>query len=92
MPIYGYCPNTVATRRATGCARRSKPWVTDMLAPPLGRSGVLIAARFAFDDYGAVGGRLPETYRMVGAELGIRGAIAVLRSKPFTAAPVGAAV
>jgi exonuclease III len=38
------------------------------LAPPPGRSGVLIAARFAFDDYGAVGGGLPEPYRMVGAE------------------------
>ena len=41
---------------------------TTTLAPPPGRSGVLIAARFAFDDYGAVGGGLPEPYRMVGAE------------------------
>jgi exonuclease III len=65
---------------------------TTTLAPPPGRSGVLIAARFAFDDYGAVGGGLPEPYRMVGAELGVRGAIAVLRSKPFTAVPVAAAV
>jgi exonuclease III len=41
---------------------------TTTLSPPPGRSGVLIAARFAFDDYGVVGGELPEPYRMVGVE------------------------
>jgi exonuclease III len=38
------------------------------LAPPPGRSGVLIAARCAFRDHGEVDGGLPEPYRMVGAE------------------------
>jgi exodeoxyribonuclease-3 len=38
------------------------------LAPPPGRSGVLIAARCAFRDQGAVNAGLPEPYRMVGAE------------------------
>ena len=38
------------------------------LAPPSGRSGVLIAARCAFRDHGEVDGGLPEPYRMVGAE------------------------
>ena len=38
------------------------------LAPPPGRSGVLIAARCAFRDDGAVGVGLPEPYRMVGVE------------------------
>ncbi|MBV9202579.1 MAG: endonuclease/exonuclease/phosphatase family protein [Alphaproteobacteria bacterium] len=37
------------------------------LAPPAGRSGVLIAARCSFRDHGAVGGCLPEPYRMIGA-------------------------
>ena len=37
------------------------------LAPPAGRSGVLIAARCPFCDHGAVGGGLAEPYRMVGA-------------------------
>jgi exonuclease III len=38
------------------------------LAPPPGRSGVLIAARCAFRDHGEVDGGLPEPYRMVGVE------------------------
>jgi hypothetical protein len=36
--------------------------------PPPGRSGVLVAARCAFRDDGAVGVGLPEPYRMVSAE------------------------
>jgi hypothetical protein len=39
-----------------------------VLAPPPGRSGVLIAARCAFRDHGEVDGGLPEPYRMVGVE------------------------
>jgi exonuclease III len=39
-----------------------------LLAPPPGRSGVLIAARCAFRDHGEIDSRLPEPYRMVGAE------------------------
>src|SRR5438270_7544399 len=38
------------------------------LAPPPGRSGVLIAARCAFRDHGEADGGLPEPYRMVGVE------------------------
>ncbi len=38
------------------------------LAPPAGRSGVLIAARCVFRDHGEVDGGLPEPYRMVGVE------------------------
>jgi exodeoxyribonuclease-3 len=38
------------------------------VAPPPGRSGVLIAARCAFLDDGAVGVGLPEPYRMVAVE------------------------
>jgi exonuclease III len=38
------------------------------LAPPPGRSGVLIAARCAFRDHGKVDGGLPEPYRMIGVE------------------------
>ncbi len=38
------------------------------LAPPPGRSGVLIAARSEFRDHGEVDGSLPEPYRMVGVE------------------------
>src|ERR1700722_2322806 len=38
------------------------------LAPPPGRSGVLIAARSAFRDHGEADGGLPEPYRMVGVE------------------------
>ena len=38
------------------------------LAPPPGRSGVLIAARREFRDHGEVDGGLPEPYRMVGVE------------------------
>ena len=38
------------------------------VAPPPGRSGVLIAARRAFRDHGPVGVGLPESYRMVSAE------------------------
>src|SRR5260370_17000224 len=38
------------------------------LAPPAGRSGVLIAARYVFRDHGEVDGGLPEPYRMVGVE------------------------
>jgi exonuclease III len=37
-----------------------------LLAPPPGRSGVLIAARCAFRDHGKVDGGLPEPYRMIG--------------------------
>ena len=37
------------------------------LAPPPGRSGVLIAARCPFHDLGAVGTGLPEPYRLLGA-------------------------
>jgi exonuclease III len=39
-----------------------------LLAPPPGRSGVLIAARCAFRDHGEVDGGLPEPYRMIGVE------------------------
>ena len=39
-----------------------------LLAPPPGRSGVLIAAHCAFRDHGEVDGGLPEPYRMVGVE------------------------
>ena len=38
------------------------------LVPPPGRSGVLIAARCAFRDHGALGGGLPEPYRLVATE------------------------
>src|SRR3954454_13686362 len=38
------------------------------VAPPPGRSGVLIAARFAFRDDGEVDRGLPEPYRIVGVE------------------------
>ena len=38
------------------------------LAPPPGRSGVLIAARCAFGDRGEVDGGLPEPYRIVAVE------------------------
>jgi exodeoxyribonuclease III len=38
------------------------------VTPPGGRSGVLLAARCAFRDDGAVGVGLPEPYRMVSAE------------------------
>src|SRR5580704_15062831 len=38
------------------------------LAPPPGRSGVLIAARCVFRDHREVDGGLPEPYRMVGVE------------------------
>jgi exodeoxyribonuclease III len=38
------------------------------VAPPAGRSGVLIAARCAFHDQGTLGGGLPEPYRMVSTE------------------------
>jgi exodeoxyribonuclease III len=38
------------------------------VTPPPGRSGVLVAARCAFRDDGAVGVGLPEPYRMVSAE------------------------
>src|SRR5439155_4809928 len=38
------------------------------LAPPPGRNGVLIAARIAFREHGAVGAALPEPYRMVRVE------------------------
>ena len=38
------------------------------LAPPPGRSGVLIAARCAFRERGAIGDTLSEPYRMVGVE------------------------
>jgi exodeoxyribonuclease-3 len=41
---------------------------TTTLAPPPGRNGVLIAARRSFRECGAVGGGLPEPYRMVGVE------------------------
>lgn len=37
------------------------------IVPPSGRSGVLIAACCAFRDHGALGGSLPEPYRLVGA-------------------------
>jgi exonuclease III len=38
------------------------------LVPPPGRSGVLIAARCAFRDHGALGGGLPEPYLLVATE------------------------
>jgi exodeoxyribonuclease III len=38
------------------------------LAPPPGRSGVVIAARCTFRDNGAVGNGLPEPYRMVAVQ------------------------
>jgi exodeoxyribonuclease-3 len=38
------------------------------LAPPPGRNGVLVAARCAFREHGAVGSELPEPYRMVSVE------------------------
>jgi exonuclease III len=38
------------------------------LAPLRNRNGVLIAARCAFHEHGAIGNRLPEPYRMVSAE------------------------
>ena len=38
------------------------------VTPPPGRSGVLVAARCAFRDDGAVGVGLPEPYRMVSAD------------------------
>lgn len=38
------------------------------LVPPPGRCGVLIAARCAFRDRGAVAAGVPEPYRMLGAE------------------------
>jgi exonuclease III len=38
------------------------------LAPPPGRSRVLITARRAFRDHGEVDRRLPESYRMMGVE------------------------
>jgi exodeoxyribonuclease III len=41
---------------------------TTRLVPPPGRNGVLIAARCAFREHGAVGSGLPEPYRMVGVE------------------------
>ena len=47
------------------------------LAPPPGRSGVLIAARCAFRDQGEVHGGLPEPYRMVGAEFPAFGLVGI---------------
>jgi exodeoxyribonuclease III len=41
---------------------------TTELAPPLNRTGVLIACRFPFRDHGAVGSSLPEPYRMLSVE------------------------
>jgi exodeoxyribonuclease III len=38
------------------------------LLPPPGRNGVLVAARCAFREYGAVGAGLPEPYRMVSVD------------------------
>lgn len=46
---------------------------TTRLAPPAGRSGVLIAARRRFRQHGPLGSELPEPYRIVAIELsGIR--------------------
>ena len=44
-------------------------WVSTV-APPAGRNGVLIAARQPFVEHGPVNHRLPEPFRMVGAEFG----------------------
>jgi exonuclease III len=52
----------VATLDRLGCRHVTQ------LAPPPSRNGVLIAARCAFHEHGAIGSGLPEPYRMVSVE------------------------
>ena len=56
-----------ATRLFAALDRLGYRHVTQ-LAPPPSRNGVLIAARCAFHEHGAIGSGLPEPYRMVRVE------------------------
>ena len=62
-----YRGGEAGTRLVATLDRLGYRYVTQ-LAPPPSRNGVLIAARCAFHEHGAIDGGLPEPYRMVSVE------------------------